>query len=92
MDKKSLIVKKVPATGTKVDSERDLPRRVVMKIKDGETGKTKCAAFVEIADTDALRRKGLSKRASLGRMSGMFFATEAASRAFAAAAPAGSRA
>lgn len=73
MDKESVIVKKVPAVGTKVESEKDLPRKVVMKIKDGETGKTKCAAFVEIADTQELRRKGLSKRAALGKMSGMFF-------------------
>lgn len=73
MDKRSKLVKMVPAVGTKVDSGRDLPRKVVMKIKDGETGKVKCAAIVEIADTPELRTRGLSKRASLGKMSGMFF-------------------
>ena len=73
MGKKSKIVKRVPAVGTKTDSENDLPKRVVMRIRDGETGRTKCAAFVEIANTPELRRRGLSKRASLGKMSGMFF-------------------
>jgi len=73
MDKRSRMVKRVHAVGTKVESEGDLPKKVVMRIHDGKTGKAKCAAFVEIANTPELRRIGFSKRASIGKMDGMFF-------------------
>lgn len=74
MDKLSKIVKTIPATGTKaVRTTEEIPRKVLMKIEDGETGRTKCAAFVEIADTPALCRRGLSKRASIGPRDGMWF-------------------
>lgn len=70
--KTSKLVKTIPAVGHKADPH-DIPKKVLMKFEDGETGKTKCAAFVEIADTEPLRRRGLSKRASLGRSEGMWF-------------------
>jgi len=71
MRKLSKLVKKIPAVGHMAGD--DVPKRVLMKFEDGETGKTKCAAFVEIADTQPLRTRGLSKRASLGKSSGMYF-------------------
>lgn len=76
MDKSSKMVKKVPAVGTKADGDEsdavefEPPVPVVFKGSDGEV---KCAAFVELADTPERRRVGLSKRASLGKMSGMVF-------------------
>ena len=74
MDKRSKLVKIIEGVGHKATpSDVDIPKKVLMKFEDGNTGKTKCAAFVEIADTDFLRRKGLSKRASLGRSEGMYF-------------------
>lgn len=41
----------------------------------GPSGAVKASATVEIADTPETRRRGLSKRASLGRDRGMFFDT-----------------
>ncbi len=77
MDKSSKMIKKVPVVGTKADVddvvddvEFEPPVPVVFKNKDG---KVKCAAFVELADTPKRRARGLSKRASLGKMSGMIF-------------------
>lgn len=71
MLKLSKLIKKIPAVGRKADGE--VPKRVLMKFEDRDTGAVKCAAFVEIADTQALRTKGLSKRASIGRNDGMWF-------------------
>jgi uncharacterized membrane protein (UPF0127 family) len=73
MDKSSKMVKKVPAVGTRADPEDvkfEPPVPVVFKDR---RGKVKCAAFVELADTPERRARGLSKRASLGKMSGMVF-------------------
>jgi uncharacterized membrane protein (UPF0127 family) len=76
MDKSSKMIKKVPAVGTKADKdvaddvEFEPPVPVVFK---DDKGKVKCAAFIELADTPARRARGLSKRASLGKMSGMLF-------------------
>lgn len=71
MRKISRMLKKIQGNMSLVREE--VPRKVLMKIEDGDTGKTKCASFVEIADTPYLRRLGLSKRASLGKSSGMYF-------------------
>lgn len=73
MRKGAKMVKKVPAVGTKSDGgdvEFDPPVPVVFRDRKG---KVKCAAFVELADTPERRARGLSKRASLGKMSGMVF-------------------
>lgn len=51
----------------------EVPKKVLMKIEDGDSGATKCAMVVEIADTPALRTLGLAKRASLNKVSGMWF-------------------
>lgn len=64
------LVKKVDGVGRKAG---DIPRKVLMKFEDRKSGKAKCAAIVEVADTRGLRERGLSKRASLGKMSGMLF-------------------
>lgn len=72
-EKRSKLVKTIPGIGRKADAESPSMKKVVMAIEDGDTGKTKCAAFVEIADTEGLRRRGLSKRAALGKASGMYF-------------------
>lgn len=69
MIKISKIIKKIEGMARKAD----VPRKVLMKIEDGDTGATKCAMVVEVADTDKLRRRGLSKRASMKPMSGMYF-------------------
>jgi len=71
MKKISKLVKRIPAVGHEAGDE--VPKRVLMKFEDGETGRTKCAAFIEIADTQPLRTRGLSKRASIGRNDGMWF-------------------
>ena len=60
------MTKLVPATGVRFDP----PVPVVFR---DPGGRTKCAAFLEFADTPERRRVGLSKRASLGAMSGMLF-------------------
>ena len=73
MKKSSKMVKKVTAVGTKADDpevEFDPPVPIVFKDRKG---KVKCAAFVELADTPERRARGLSKRASLGKMAGMVF-------------------
>ena len=62
------MVKRVPAAGSGVRFDPPVP--VVFR---GRGGRAKCAAFLEFADTPERRRAGLSKRASLGRMSGMLF-------------------
>lgn len=69
MKKLSKLVKRIEGKAQLAE----VPKKVLMKIEDGETGATKCAMVVEIADTQDLRRKGLSKRASLGPASGMYF-------------------
>ena len=71
-EKSAKLVKRVEAVG-EADPDGRKMKKVLFKFKDGDTGKTKCAAFVEIADTAERRRVGLSKRASIGRMDGMFF-------------------
>ena len=70
MLKLAKIVKTIQAVAHKAD---EVPKKVLMKFEDRDTAKTKCAAVVEIADTQELRRKGLSKRASLGKSAGMYF-------------------
>lgn len=75
MKKTSKLVKKITAVGTKADAQDlkemfDPPVPVVFR--DGK-GRKKCAAFLELADTRERRERGLSKRASLGKMSGMVF-------------------
>ena len=69
--KEAKLTKKVDGVGTK--AENDDMKRLVFRFNDKKTGKTKCAAFVEIADTAERRRVGLSKRASMDEMGGMFF-------------------
>ena len=75
LSKKAKMTKQVPATG-ELMSDSEI-RRLFGKPKafcvKNEAGKVKCAAFLEIADTFEKRRRGLSKRASLGKMSGMIF-------------------
>ena len=72
MDKASKMTKRIPAIGVKTEKGDsvafDAPVPVLFKGKDGCT---KGAAFVELADTPERRERGLSKRASLGRMGGM---------------------
>lgn len=70
MIKWSKIIKRISGVATK---SSDVPKKVLMKFESPKTGKTKCAMVVEIADTQELRRKGLSKRASLGKNAGMYF-------------------
>lgn len=67
--KKAALVKKVEGVGT-APKKKDM---VVFRFHDKDTGKTKCAAVVEIADTYEDRRIGLSKRASLSKFGGMYF-------------------
>ena len=69
MLKLSKIIKRIDGMARKAD----IPKKVLMKIEDGDTGSTKCAMVVEIADTADLRRRGLSKRASMKPSSGMYF-------------------
>lgn len=71
MNKSSKMVKRVDAVGTKDGGRR--MKRLVFRFEDGETGRTKCAAIVEIADTRERRTVGLSKRASMNANGGMFF-------------------
>ena len=68
MNKRSKLVKRIPGM-----AEADIPKKVLMKFEDPETAHTKCAMVVEIADTRDLRERGLSKRASIGKSSGMYF-------------------
>lgn len=70
-EKGAKMTKKVDAVGEKVD-DREM-KRLAFRFRDGKTSRTKCAAFVEIADTAERRRVGLSKRASMDDMGGMFF-------------------
>ena len=70
--KTAAMTKRVLAVGRKAD-QPDVPKKVLMKFEDRDTGAFKCAMVVEIADTDALRRRGLSKRASLRPSHGMYF-------------------
>jgi len=75
LSKKAKMVKKVPATGELLSDDeikRIFGKPKAFCVKD-ESGKVKCAAFLEIADTFEKRTRGLSKRASLGKMSGMIF-------------------
>ena len=75
MKKKSKLTKIVDCVGYETNArlENEIPKKVLMKIEDGDTCRTKCAAFIEIADTPYLQSKGLMKRASLGNASGMWF-------------------
>ena len=76
VEKESKMTKKVDAVGTKDDSapeKVDFDPPVPFVFTDGKTGKTKCAAFLEIADTNDRKRQGLSKRAELDNLGGMLF-------------------
>lgn len=74
MQKNSKMVKNVPAVGVRADrKDAALFDSAVPVFFKGKKGKVKCAAFVELADTPERQRVGLSKRASLGKMSGMVF-------------------
>jgi len=66
-DKSARLEKRVPAVG-----EAAGPERVAFSFRD-EGGRQKALSFLEIADNHAARRRGLSKRASLSPIGGMFF-------------------
>jgi uncharacterized membrane protein (UPF0127 family) len=73
------MIKTIPAIGKidkrieKLHFEQDNEGPLVFKFCDETNTKTKCAALIEIANTPALRTKGLSKRASLSKVGGMYF-------------------
>lgn len=70
METRASLVKRVKGHGTTC---QDVPRRVAMAFEDGKSGRAKALSLVEIADTPSLRRTGLSKRASIGSVDGMYF-------------------
>lgn len=65
--KSARLEKRVPAVGREAG-----PERVAFSFRGGD-GRTKGLSFLEIADDHASRRRGLSKRASLSPIGGMFF-------------------
>lgn len=73
------MIKTIPAIGKidkrieKLHFDQDNEGPLVFKFCDKTGTKTKCAALIEIANTPALRTKGLSKRASLSKIGGMYF-------------------
>ena len=68
--KKAKIEKIIPAGGELVEDDQ-IP--LIFRFKSGKTGKRKAIASLKIAESDQERAVGLSKTASLGPLSGMFF-------------------
>jgi uncharacterized membrane protein (UPF0127 family) len=76
-NKSQEMIKTIPATGSIDDRiehlhfSQDNTGPLVFKFKNKH--KVKCAALIEVANTPKLRSKGLSKRASLSKIGGMYF-------------------
>ena len=68
--KTAKIEKIIPAGGELVENDQ-IP--LIFRFKSGKTGKRKAIASLKIAESDQERAVGLSKTASLGPLSGMFF-------------------
>ena len=68
--KTAKIEKIIPAEGKSVENDQ-IP--LIFRFKSGKTGKRKAIASLKIAESDQERAVGLSKTASLGPLSGMFF-------------------